>query len=73
MLSDGQKRAVYDQFGEDGLKGGGGPSPGAGSAGSFPGGFSGFGGPGTSFTFTTSGHGGGRGGFAPTDPNKIFE
>lgn len=74
VLSDGQKRTIYDQFGEDGLKGGGGPSPGASGAGGFPGGFSGFSGAGgTTFTFTTNGPGGGRGGFAPTDPNKIFE
>ena len=75
VLSDKQKRAIYDQFGEEGLKGGG-PAPGAGSPGGFPG-FSSFGGPGgTTFTFTSGpgGFGGGsRGGFNPTDPNKIFE
>ncbi|KAG5647006.1 hypothetical protein DXG03_001730 [Asterophora parasitica] len=80
VLSDSNKRAVYDQFGEEGLKGGG-PAPGQqGSAGGFPGGFSGFpGGGGNTFTFT-SGPGGGFGGpsggsagFAPTDPQKIFE
>ncbi|KAF8972194.1 hypothetical protein BDZ97DRAFT_1783637 [Flammula alnicola] len=81
VLSDSNKRAVYDQFGEEGLKGGG-PTPGAGG----PGGFSGFGGfpgatssgpGGTTFTFTSGGPGGfgGRssGGYNPTDPNKIFE
>jgi len=79
VLSDKNKRAVYDQFGEEGLKGGGGPSPGAGGPGGFPGfsGFSGQGGPSAStFTFTTGpgGFGGGRGGgFSPSDPNKIFE
>jgi len=31
------KREVYDQFGEDGLKGGGGPPGGGGFAGGFPG------------------------------------
>ncbi|KAI0342738.1 DnaJ-domain-containing protein [Trametopsis cervina] len=75
VLSDKNKRAVYDQFGEEGLKGGGGPSPGAGGPGGFPG-FSGFGPGGTSFSFSSSGPGGfgGRsGGFSPTDPNKIFE
>jgi len=80
VLSDKQKRTVYDQFGEEGLKGGGGPPPGAsaGPAGAGPGGFSGFsgfpGGGGNTFTFTSSGPGGFRqsGGFAPTDPNKIF-
>lgn len=69
MLSDSNKRAVYDQVGEEGLKGGR-PAPGAGSSG----GFSGF--PsGSSFTFT-SGPGGFHSsteGFAPTDPQKIFE
>ncbi|KDQ19385.1 hypothetical protein BOTBODRAFT_102770 [Botryobasidium botryosum FD-172 SS1] len=77
VLSDSNKRAVYDQFGEEGLKGGGGgPPPGAGG---FPEGFSGFGGgqgnpfPGASFTFTSSGPGGARGGFAPSDPNLIFD
>ncbi|KAG0010114.1 DnaJ sub B member 5, partial [Entomortierella chlamydospora] len=45
VLSDKNKRAVFDQFGEEGLKGGaggpGGPG-GPGGAGGFPGGFSGF-------------------------------
>ncbi|KDN41779.1 DnaJ-domain-containing protein [Tilletiaria anomala UBC 951] len=71
VLSDKNKRAVYDQFGEEGLKGGGAPSPGAGGpgmgAGAFPG--AGFGGPGgATFTFTS----GGPGGFKPSDPNDIF-
>ncbi|PSS36760.1 hypothetical protein PHLCEN_2v1391 [Hermanssonia centrifuga] len=77
VLSDKQKRTIYDQFGEEGLKGGGGPPPGAGGAGGFPGfGGSGFpSGGSTSFSFTSGGPGGfGRsGGFSPTDPNKIFE
>lgn len=75
MLSDSNKRAIYDQLGEEGLKGSG-PAPGAGG----PGGFSGFsqggfpGGGGTTFTYTSNGPGGfGSGGFAPTDPRKIFE
>ncbi|EIN10052.1 DnaJ-domain-containing protein [Punctularia strigosozonata HHB-11173 SS5] len=80
VLSDKQKRTIYDQFGEEGLKGGGGPPPGAG-AGGFPGGgFSGFPGGGGAQTFTfTSGpggfgsSGGGRGGFSPGDPFSIFE
>jgi len=76
VLSDKQKRTIYDQFGEEGLKGGGAPPPGAGSPG---GGFSSFGGfpggGGTTFTFTSSpgGAGFGRGGFSPTDPQKVFE
>ncbi|TBU62892.1 DnaJ C terminal domain-containing protein [Dichomitus squalens] len=79
VLSDKQKRTIYDQLGEEGLKGGGVPPQGAGG----PGGFSSFGGfpGGTTFTFTSGpggsfssgGGGGGRGGFSPTDPNKIFE
>ncbi|KAG5720572.1 Protein psi1 [Termitomyces sp. T112] len=73
VLSDSNKRAVYDQFGEEGLKGGGGPSPGAGFSNfNFPGG--GAGGP--TFTFTSTGPGGGAGnfgGFSPSDPSKIFE
>ena len=83
MLSDKQKRTVYDQFGEEGLKGGGaGPPPGASGFSGFPGesfgGFPGGGGvpfQGGTFSFNTSGPGGGfgGGGFNPTDPNKIFE
>ncbi|KAE9384411.1 DnaJ-domain-containing protein [Gymnopus androsaceus JB14] len=78
VLSDKNKRAVYDEFGEAGLKGGGGPPPGAGTG---PSGFSGFPGgafPGGAKTFTFStGPGGGFGstggsGFNPTDPEKIF-
>lgn len=80
VLSDKQKRTIYDQFGEEGLKGGGAPpgagSPGGGGPGGFPG-FSGFpGGGGHSYTFTSvpgGFGGGGAGGFSPTDPNKIFE
>lgn len=76
VLSDKQKRTIYDQFGEEGLKGGGGPSPGASGPGGFP--FSGFGGPGGStFSFSSGSPGGGFGrgsaGFNPSDPNKIFE
>jgi DnaJ family protein B protein 4 len=71
VLSDKQKRTIYDQLGEEGLRGGGGQSPGAGAG---PGGFPGFGGGGgfpggTSFTFSS----GPGGGFQPSDPNKIFE
>ncbi|KAG2110237.1 uncharacterized protein F5147DRAFT_689724 [Suillus discolor] len=67
VLSDKNKRTIYDQVGEEGLKGAGGSAPGAG----FPGfaGGSGFPG-GATFTFTSSP---GGGGFAPSDPQKIFE
>ncbi|KAF9223700.1 DnaJ-domain-containing protein [Gyrodon lividus] len=64
VLSDNNKRKIYDQVGEEGLKGGGAP-PGAGFSGS--GGFPGA----TSFTFTTGP--GGAGGFSPTDPQRVFE
>lgn len=83
VLSDKNKRAIYDQFGEEGLKGG--PPPGAGAQGSaggggfsgFPGGFPGGGAggfpQGTTYTFSTGGPGGGRsGGFTPGDPSSIF-
>ncbi|KAI0822522.1 hypothetical protein BC628DRAFT_1388929 [Trametes gibbosa] len=74
VLSDKQKRTIYDQFGEEGLKGGGVPPQGAGGPG---GGFSSFGGfpGGQTFTFTSGpgGGSGGRAGFSPTDPNQIFE
>jgi len=40
VLSDPQKKKIYDQFGEEGLKGGGGGMPGEGSMpGGMPGGF----------------------------------
>ncbi|KAF9441067.1 DnaJ-domain-containing protein [Macrolepiota fuliginosa MF-IS2] len=77
VLSDKQKRTVYDQFGEEGLKGGGGTASGPSPAGGFPSGFNSFpGGAGTTFTFTSGspgGFGGSRGGYHPTDPQKIFE
>jgi len=73
VLNDKQKRTIYDQLGEEGLKGGG-PVPGAGAGPSgFPGfsGFPGAGGPGgATFTFTSGGPG--SSGFHPSDPNKIF-
>ncbi|KAJ3259692.1 hypothetical protein HK103_001953 [Boothiomyces macroporosus] len=61
VLSDKNKRAVYDQFGEEGLKGAGGPG---GPGGGFPaGGF-----PGGTFSFSSSG-----GGFRPSNPEDIFK
>ncbi|KAF9952588.1 hypothetical protein BGZ72_006097 [Mortierella alpina] len=81
VLSDSNKRAVFDQYGEEGLKGGGGAGPGGaggfpGGAGGFPGGFGGFpgGGGGHTFTFTSGGPGGGMGGgFRPTNADDIFK
>jgi len=76
VLSDKNKREVYDRFGEEGLKGA--PPPGAGGEdGGFSGGFpsGGFGGGfpgGTTFSFSSAGPGG-RGGFQPSDPNSIYE
>ncbi|KAJ2355301.1 Molecular chaperone (DnaJ super), partial [Coemansia sp. RSA 2618] len=69
-LSDKQKRQIYDQYGEEGLKGGVPP----GGAGGFPGGgFPGGGGGGTTFSFTSGGPGGGGfGGFNPSNPEDIF-
>ncbi|GAA5836500.1 hypothetical protein JCM9279_000408 [Rhodotorula babjevae] len=83
VLIDKDKRAIYDQFGEEGLKGGfgggaggaqgagmgGGFNPFAGGAGGFPGGG------GTTFSFggmPGAGGRGGGGGFTPSDPNDIF-
>ncbi|CAE7136718.1 unnamed protein product [Rhizoctonia solani] len=73
VLSDKNKREVYDRFGEEGLKGGPPPSSGGGSfGGGFPGGsFGGFPG-GTSFSFSSGGPGMG-GGFKASDPNSVFE
>jgi len=63
VLSDKNKRAIYDQFGEEGLKG----APGGGAAGAqgFPGG--------GTFTFTsTPGGFSGFSSFKPSDANDIF-
>ncbi|KAG0053011.1 hypothetical protein BGZ83_001771 [Gryganskiella cystojenkinii] len=76
VLSDKNKRAVFDQFGEDGLKGGASSGPDGAGPGGFPGGagFGGFPG-GTTFSFSSSGGPGGMGGggFRPTDAEDIFK
>ncbi|KAG0150426.1 hypothetical protein CROQUDRAFT_652336 [Cronartium quercuum f. sp. fusiforme G11] len=69
VLSDKNKRAIYDQFGEEGLKGAGpggagGPPPGFGGMGGGMGGF-----PSGGFTFSSSS---GGAGFQPMDPNDLF-
>ncbi|KAL1923564.1 uncharacterized protein VTP21DRAFT_8544 [Calcarisporiella thermophila] len=70
VLSDKQKRTIYDQFGEEGLKGGIPPGGGAGGGG-FPG--RGFFPGGETFTFTTGGPGGGGWqGFHPSSAEDIF-
>jgi DnaJ homolog subfamily B member 4 len=81
VLSDPEKRKVYDQYGLEFLLRGGAPPPdgadggmpGGGFPGGMPGGFSSFGGGmpggGRSFHFSTSG---GPGGFSFSDPNDTF-
>lgn len=65
VLSDKQKRNIYDQVGEEGLKGNVPPNAGASGMGGMPGGFS--------FNFGgMPGGGAGGGGFQPRDPNDIF-
>ncbi|OQS05065.1 hypothetical protein THRCLA_02754 [Thraustotheca clavata] len=65
VLSDKQKRTIYDQFGEEGLKGG---IPQQGGSPNSAGGFF----PGGSAQFSSSGFPGGYS-FHSTDPTKIFE
>ncbi|KAI7851941.1 hypothetical protein BDC45DRAFT_466702 [Circinella umbellata] len=80
VLSDKNKRTIYDQYGEEGLKGGA-PPPGAGGAeGGFPGGFGAGGFPGgggtRTYTFNMGGGGPGGGGFKPfhpSDADDIFK
>lgn len=77
ILSDPEKRKVYDQYGlEFLLRGGQPPPPGAempegfqGFSGNMPGGFGGMPGGTRTFHFNTNG---GGGGFNFTDPNDIF-
>lgn len=78
VLSDQQKRTIYDRYGEDGLKNGGPPPPsdfGSGDgfkASGFPGsGFSSSGFPGgTTFSFSSTG--GAPGGFHTRNPDDLF-
>lgn len=75
VLSDKNKRAIYDQFGEEGLKGGvpppesgfGGASGASGGGGGFEGRFPG----GSFFQFNSTGGQGGRP-FRPSRPEDIF-
>lgn len=76
VLSDKNKRAVYDQFGEEGLKNGA-PAPGAEGFGGFGGGEARFPG-GSFFHYSTSGTGGprtsrGGSGFHPSNADDIFK
>jgi DnaJ homolog subfamily B member 4 len=83
ILSDPEKRKVYDEYGlEFLLRGGTAPPPGAETGGGFPGGFQGFSGgnmpggfggmPGGTRTFHFNTNGGGSGGFNFGNPNDIF-
>lgn len=74
VLSDGNKRAIYDQYGEEGLKAGAGAGPGgspfgAGAGGPFPGA-----GGARTFHFSSAGGGGGAGfrPFRPSSADDIF-
>merc|ERR1712232_780972 len=68
-----QKRAVYDQYGADGLRGAPPPSP-HGDKNGFPGGFCSFlGGPdGVRFVFSSGGPAMGMGGMSNSRANDIF-
>ncbi|KAI9306053.1 hypothetical protein BJ944DRAFT_264166 [Cunninghamella echinulata] len=67
VLSDKNKRAIYDQYGEEGLKAGPPPADNGGGAGfsGFPGGAGGGG-----FKFTSTG---GGGGYHPSSADDIFK
>ncbi|KAH9159336.1 hypothetical protein AeNC1_019083, partial [Aphanomyces euteiches] len=65
VLSDKQKRTIYDQFGEEGLKGG---MPGNGGAEAGAGFF-----PGGAQSFRSGSFPGGGFSFHSSDPSKIFE
>jgi DnaJ family protein B protein 4 len=75
VLSDKNKRAIFDQYGEEGLKAGPPPSSGGGGGGGFPGGGFSSGGAGEfpgGFSFTSSSTGGG-GGYNPSSADDIFK
>ncbi|CAO3580532.1 unnamed protein product [Absidia cylindrospora] len=72
VLSDKNKRAIFDQYGEEGLKAGPPPSPNGGGAGGHPGFASAGGGFPGGFTFTSS-TGGGAGGYHPSSADDIFK
>ncbi|CAM9846366.1 unnamed protein product, partial [Choristocarpus tenellus] len=75
VLSDQEKRKMYDMYGKEGIfaaAGGGGGGGSRGSAGGFPQGFGGHGSEGHFFSFHGgNGEGGGFEGF--TDPMDLFE
>ncbi|RGB28991.1 dnaJ-like protein subfamily B member 13-like protein [Rhizophagus diaphanus] len=70
VLSDKNKRQIYDMYGEEGLKAGPPPSESSAGGASFAEGFPGFANfPGrTTFTFSSN-----KPGFNPSDPNDIFK
>jgi protein disulfide-isomerase A6 len=77
VLSDPEKRKIYDDYGEDGVRqaeAGQDPraNPFGGMGGGFPGGFPGGGGGGRQFTFQFNSGGGGMGGGGGRDPFDIF-
>ncbi|KAI9029747.1 hypothetical protein CLU79DRAFT_735842 [Phycomyces nitens] len=79
VLSDKNKRAVYDQYGEEGLKGGGGSGPSTHSThtstnmGGFPAGFSFPSGTSTFSFSSTGGMPGSHKGFSPSNADDIFK
>ncbi|PVU94035.1 hypothetical protein BB561_002850 [Smittium simulii] len=79
VLSDKQKRSIYDQFGEEALKNGM-PAPNSNGQGAgaspffnFPGGSTGGNGGAQTFTFSSNMPGSSFGGFTPSNPEDIFQ